>query len=201
MIGIYKITSPSNRVYIGQSTDIKKRFKSYKYGHCKKQRRLYASFSKYGFNLHILEVIEICDITELNDRERYWQEHYNVLSRYGLNCELTSTCNVRRELSIESKKIIGEKNRGSNNGMFGRKQTESFKIDRRNYRHSDESLLKISKSSTGENNNQAKLVLNLDTGIYYGYVGDAAFASGLKKDTLKQKLNGRRINNTSFIYV
>ena len=29
MIGIYKITSPTNRVYIGQSVNIKKRFRSY----------------------------------------------------------------------------------------------------------------------------------------------------------------------------
>lgn len=30
MIGIYKITSPSNRIYIGQSIDIEARWKSYK---------------------------------------------------------------------------------------------------------------------------------------------------------------------------
>jgi len=35
MIGIYKITSPSNKVYIGQSINIEKRFKSYKRYDCK----------------------------------------------------------------------------------------------------------------------------------------------------------------------
>jgi predicted GIY-YIG superfamily endonuclease len=30
MIGIYKITNPEKEVYIGQSTDIEKRFKTYK---------------------------------------------------------------------------------------------------------------------------------------------------------------------------
>ncbi len=30
MIGIYKITSPTGRIYIGQSTNMEKRFVSYK---------------------------------------------------------------------------------------------------------------------------------------------------------------------------
>ena len=30
LIGIYKITSPSNKIYIGQSLDIDRRFKTYK---------------------------------------------------------------------------------------------------------------------------------------------------------------------------
>lgn len=29
IIGVYKITSPNNRVYIGSSNDIKRRFKEY----------------------------------------------------------------------------------------------------------------------------------------------------------------------------
>lgn len=37
LIGIYKITSPSNKVYIGQSTDLYSRFYIYKKLHCKKQ--------------------------------------------------------------------------------------------------------------------------------------------------------------------
>ncbi len=35
VVGIYKITSPSGKVYIGQSVDIEKRFKTYLRCSCK----------------------------------------------------------------------------------------------------------------------------------------------------------------------
>lgn len=57
MIGIYKITSPSGRIYIGQSWDIAKRHQDYKYLKCKDLPRLYYSFLKYGYDAHKKEVI------------------------------------------------------------------------------------------------------------------------------------------------
>lgn len=42
--GIYKITSPSGRIYIGSSKNIRRRFYSYKNLHCKDQPKLYNSF-------------------------------------------------------------------------------------------------------------------------------------------------------------
>lgn len=58
MKGIYKITSPSGRIYIGQSTNIKTRFYNYRKSiSCQKQRVLYSSFIKYGIHAHELEVI------------------------------------------------------------------------------------------------------------------------------------------------
>ena len=46
-----------------------------------------------------------------------------------------------------------------------------------------------------------KLVLNLQTGVYYDSVKDAAFSLGLKRTTLGNMLVGRNKNRTSFIYV
>ena len=60
MIGIYKIISPSNRVYIGQTRDFDKRLMNYKYiKSITKQRRLCESFKKYGAENHIIEFIEV----------------------------------------------------------------------------------------------------------------------------------------------
>lgn len=56
-IGIYKITSPSGKVYIGQTWDSKKRFSNYKNLYCKTQIKLYNSLKKYGFDNHIVEII------------------------------------------------------------------------------------------------------------------------------------------------
>jgi group I intron endonuclease len=91
MIGIYKITSPSGKIYIGQSTSIERRKKSYAKARCTGQVKLYRSIVKYGFSEHTFEVVEECKIEDLSARERYWQEFYNVLGERGLNCSLTGT--------------------------------------------------------------------------------------------------------------
>jgi group I intron endonuclease len=102
MIGIYKITSPSNRVYIGQSRNIAKRFREYSYYKGNGQTRLFCSFTKYGVTNHIFETIEECSLTDLNERERYWQEYYNVLSENGLNCMYVNTDIIPAVISLET---------------------------------------------------------------------------------------------------
>jgi len=103
MIGIYKITSPSNRVYIGQSINIEKRFKEYSIlRNCKLQIKLYRSFLKHGVNNHKFEILEECLIEELNDKERYYQDTYLVL-KSGLNCYLTKSKSKTGKASEETK--------------------------------------------------------------------------------------------------
>ena len=112
--GIYKITSPTNRVYIGQSNDVRRRILTYlepKGG--LSQVRLKASFNKHGIDLHSLIILEVCEENLLNERERYWQEQYNVLSKSGLNCKMTTTLNKSGVLSDETKKLIGSKTKGT----------------------------------------------------------------------------------------
>lgn len=110
MIGIYKITSPSGKIYIGQSIDIKERLRQYKGLRCKKQFKLYRSLLKYGFENHKIEIICECSIDELNAKERYFQEFYNCVDK-GLNCILTNTNDKKGVLSEETKKKISEKNK------------------------------------------------------------------------------------------
>jgi len=57
-IGIYKLTSPSSKYYIGQSVNITNRHNNYRRQHCKDQPVLYNALVKYGwekFNVEILE--------------------------------------------------------------------------------------------------------------------------------------------------
>lgn len=110
MIGIYKITNPKGKVYIGQSINIEKRFTDYKYLQ-KKQTKIFYSIQKYGYDKHIFEVVEECCITQLNERERYWQEYYNVLE-FGLNCRLTKTNDKSGFFSNESKLKISKSKKG-----------------------------------------------------------------------------------------
>lgn len=108
MIGIYKITNPNGKVYVGQSTNIESRKKQYsRLDNCKQQIKLYHSLVKYSFTNHSFEVVEECVVEELNIRERYWQEFYNVLEE-GLNLRLTETSDRSGKLSKETKEKMSK---------------------------------------------------------------------------------------------
>jgi group I intron endonuclease len=87
IIGIYKITNPKGKTYIGQSINIERRFKEYKTIQCKQQPKIYYSLKKYGPENHIFEIIEECNLEQLNEKELYWKLYYNCIIE-GLNCEL-----------------------------------------------------------------------------------------------------------------
>jgi group I intron endonuclease len=81
MIGIYKITNPKGKIYIGQSIQIEKRWERYKYNNSNKQTKLYNSFKKYGYENHTFEVLEKCNLEQLNEKETYWKQFYlNILN-------------------------------------------------------------------------------------------------------------------------
>lgn len=108
MIGIYKITSPTKKVYIGQSIDIEDRFKCYKRLKCKGQVILYASFLKYGVENHKFEILIECEIIELNEKERYYQDLYSCIDKNGMNCILTKSSDRSGKLSEITKKKMSE---------------------------------------------------------------------------------------------
>lgn len=84
MIGIYKITNPKGRIYIGQSRDIEYRFSTYKKVRQRltQQPKLYNSIKKYGVDAHKFEVVTECNEDELNILERYYQELFNCVKEF-----------------------------------------------------------------------------------------------------------------------
>jgi group I intron endonuclease len=127
IIGVYKITSPSNRVYVGQSIDILHRFKTYKrmYSKNEKQTKLHRSFLKYGVINHTFEILEVCKEYELNIKERYYQDLYNVLEN-GLNCNLTKTNDKSGKVCKETLIKMSEVSKGNQNWK-GKTHTEESK--------------------------------------------------------------------------
>lgn len=208
MIGIYKITSPSNRVYIGQSINIEKRFKSY-LKNSSSQIRLNRSFIKYGIENHIFEVVEECSVNLLNERERYYQDLYNVLE-CGLNCKLTTTNDKSGFFSDESKKKMSLTLLG-NKRMLGKKLSEKTKEKisiankgkLKGVKKSEEHKIKIGLKQKNGGNHQSKLVLCLNTGIFYTSVIEASTAFNINRYTLSDYLNNRRgiKNKSSLIFV
>ena len=124
--GIYQVISPSGRIYIGQSTDIERRFAGYqRYSGCCKQRRLYNSLKKYGASTHSYRVIEICPSESLNERERYWQEHHDSLGKQGLNCRYVTTQDKTGSPSPASRARMSLAQSGTNNPNYGRYGTDN----------------------------------------------------------------------------
>jgi len=84
MIGIYKITNPENKVYIGYTTNLYKRENYYKVNKGIRQTKLYNSIIQHGWEQHKVELIEECIKDELRDKEQYWIKCYDSWNN-GLN--------------------------------------------------------------------------------------------------------------------
>lgn len=139
VIGIYKITSPTGKIYIGQSANCVRRKWYYRRGYCERQTKLYHSILKHGWDNHLFEVIHPCKREELNDLEIYYIILFNCFNtEHGLN--LTSggkvietsdeTKKIQSKLALERltdktklDKLIAQiksvDNKGSKNGRYG----------------------------------------------------------------------------------
>lgn len=85
--GIYKITNIQNQMtYVGQSVNIAERWKQ----HVKRglgaetptRNKLYPVMAATGLENFTFELIEECDKSLLDEREKYWQNYFNSLT-YG----------------------------------------------------------------------------------------------------------------------
>lgn len=193
IIGIYKITNPTGKIYIGQSINIEVRLKSYKKKLPKNQPRLFNSFKKYGFENHIFEIIEVCELHDLNRFERYYQDLFNASNKNGLNCRLTGYDDISGSLSDETKKKMA-KNKNLDY-LIG----NSF---RKGIKHTDEIKKKISNSLkgrfSGDKNPMFGRVFTADERIKFGRKGILNKKFGIKK-TQEEKIRDREISPCSFI--
>lgn len=120
MIGIYKITSPTNKIYIGQSWNIEGRKSKYKSLSCEKQKKLYASLKKHGFENHNFEII--CELGQdttqeiLDKKEIFYIKYYKDLNYILLNIKEGGSSGKHTEYS---KLKISNAHKGKGNGMFG----------------------------------------------------------------------------------
>ena len=118
MIGIYKITNKvNNKIYVGQSIDIIERWKQHGYKAFNSNEKAYSSaihmaFRKYGIENFELEILEECEIKNLDEREQYWIKELNSMSPNGYNI-LPGGQQVRRStddlLCSRCKKVLKKK--------------------------------------------------------------------------------------------
>jgi len=147
MIGIYKITSPKGRIYIGQSMNIRRRFRCYKRLACKEQPQIYASLKKHGVDKHKFEIVTECETDELNDLERYYQELYNCLGKGGLNCVYQDLGDGIRIVSEETRRKISDFHKGKPKSAEAKMK---MSIAKKGIKLSKEHIEKIRVLSTGK---------------------------------------------------
>ena len=132
--GIYKIINKTNnKVYIGQSTNIKKRFKEHNFYISNNIKYpLYKAIRKYGlhnFEFIIIEVIN--DRKELDQKEQYWLDNYqSYLPEKGYNLASTAGSKKNYKVSQETRLKMAKAKKGK--------------------KHSEETKNKISKSNKGK---------------------------------------------------
>ena len=142
MVGIYKITNPESKIYIGYSKNIEKRFNQHKNLQFKGNIKLRESLTKYGGDSHLFEVVEEIDISILDyrdsnsilrKRERYWIEELGTFydglneNRGGSGCGSHTS---------ESKQKISE-------SLKGRPKPLDFGDSRKKWQHTEEFKDKI----------------------------------------------------------
>ena len=127
-------------------------------------------------------------------------------------------------ISLEKRKMMSKMFSGHGNPMFGKKMSKES-IEKTRLKnigriawnkgkfgiYSENSLIKMRESKIGKiawnkgkkgvnGIGNAKLVINLENGIFYESCKEAASIYNKKHSTLKSKLNGCNSNNSSFIY-
>ena len=127
-IYIYKHTSPSGKCYIGQTVNIKNRWKPSAYRQCIK---FHMAIQKYGWENITHEIICVCETPEeANEKEAFYIKKFESVAN-GYN------------LGVGSGEIL----RGENNPMYGRSVKELMTDDEiAKWRHS------ISIALSGEGN-------------------------------------------------
>jgi group I intron endonuclease len=154
MIGIYKITNPNGKVYIGQSVDIEKRWYHYSKKDSRNQPLLNRSLIKYGIENHNFETIEECTLEQLNEREIYWTHQYNALHPQGLVLRAGGRSG---HLSEEMKRKIGDGNREkivSNNTKQKLSLSKMGNSNRLNTTHTEITKQKMSMSHMGKKDSE-----------------------------------------------
>lgn len=142
---IYKLISPNGKVYVGQTINKKQRKYHYNSKCFKKQIKLWNNVQKYNWNPgKTFEIIEevLCGENKcyLNEREKYWIQHFDSFKN-GLNSNEGGEGNIGYKVSKETKNKISnyhknkppmsdetkeklrQVNLGNKNPMYGKKHS------------------------------------------------------------------------------
>lgn len=191
MTGIYCLTSPSGKSYVGQSVDISRRLYNYEKYNCKKQPKLYNALLKYGFDKFKIYILEECDIKDLDEYESFWISYLETVNN-GYNL---SYGGYNRQLLISSKNKISSANKGKRISEYTKKL---ISISQKGRKVSDITRMKIKKSQTGKLVPKERLEKKINTdrtkNIFFGIYRH----KGCNKFYIRFRQNGIKIYKSGF---
>lgn len=162
--GIYKITSPEGKTYIGQSVDLKRRKSEYKRLHCKDQPAVYDSLKKHGFDKHLFEIILLCDVCQLNEMERYYQIVYDATGDNSLNLSVMGYGDSPGWISDVVKNKISSSKKGRKRPKFSEEWIRNISKAHIGIKHpprTKEALLKMSLAHRGKKQSKETIELRV----------------------------------------
>jgi len=214
MGAIYKITSPSGRMYVGQTTKkVDERMTQHKSIRSNRDSKsaINESIRKYGFEAHVIEVIEIDIPNELLDeREIYWIAELKTYSKkypeVGLN--LTEGGDCRPTWKDDKKRVEkARKRKGKNAPNWGNKWSNEVK---RKIAKSVSNYNKIAgKKPSAECHKKAKEAQYVPVVAYdrngdfigeYPYIKAAADALGLDRKCVNDTVNGVQKHTKGYFF-
>lgn len=160
---IYKIESPTGKIYVGQTRHVVARKSSYKTLRCFHQPKIYNSIKKYGWEKHKFSIIVRLDDSisqkELNEKEIFYITFYRDqgiellnIREGGANGKVSEETKRKMSLALKGKKCSEETRKKIGDGNRGKKHSKEFRdnITLRNKNRSKEELLKMSLAKIGK---------------------------------------------------
>jgi len=194
MIGIYKITNIlNNKVYIGSSICMYKRWKQHLYmlrTNSHRNKYLNSSYSKYGLENFTFSVLEECDEKDLNTRELFWMRKFNSLNRlYGYNQDVPKGTNLGYKQGLKTIELKVQK---SNKIVFQYDFNGTFIKEWKSIKSAaefiDRQASSITRCCKGKRKRVANFVWRYEGDAFNKYETELMSRKGIKF-TEKHKLN------------
>lgn len=190
MTGIYKITSLSGKVYIGQSYNIYQRWSQYKSLDPKTMGiKLLNSLKKYGYKEHIFEVIHSLpndvDQSILYEYEILYWEQYKEANNM-LNCKYPGKGG---KLSEETKQRISVSSKGKsrNKGPKSVEHRKNMSLAKIGKKHSTEHVTNLKKGKIGKG---TKSIICINDNMEFNSLIEASLYYNINPKCISNVLSG-----------